>query len=150
MKKMLRINIAIVLSILAIAMSTKSTFAQGGYLNCGTDEMVRKSLEANPQLVQEYLQEQARLAQIDKQAYPNNYKDENRAAVVVYTIPIVFHIINEGGAENISDAQIFDAVRIINRDYAKLNPDTSAIIPSFQGIAAAIQIKFALAQKDPN
>ncbi len=150
MKKMLRINIAIVLSILAIAMSTKSTFAQGGYLNCGTDEMVRKSLEANPQLVQEYLQEQARLAQIDRLAYPNNYKDENRAAAVIYTIPIVFHVINEGGAENISDAQIFDEVRILNRDYAKLNPDTANIVASFRSIAANVQIQFALAQKDPN
>ena len=150
MKKMLRIKIAIVLSILAIAMSTKSTFAQGGYLNCGTDEMVRKSLEANPQLVQEYLQEQARLAQVDQQAYPNGYRDQNRAAAVIYTIPIVFHVINEGGAENISDAQIFDEVRILNRDYAKLNPDTANIVASFRTIASNVQIQFALAQKDPN
>ena len=150
MKNRLQLKTAIICTLLAIVISGQITKAQGGYLTCGTDEMVRKSLAANPQLMQQYIQEQARLAAIDQQAFPNGYKDENRAAAVIYTIPIVFHVINEGGTENISDAQIFDEVRILNRDYAKLNPDTANIVASFRSIASNVQIQFALAKKDPN
>lgn len=64
-------------------------------------------------------------------------------------IPIVFHIVHNYGPENISDEQVYDQVRILNRDYQKLNADTSAIVPSFVGIAAKINIEFRLAHKDP-
>jgi PKD repeat protein len=39
---------------------------------------------------------------------------------------------------------------ILNRDYAKLNPDTSFIIPQFQSIASETHIEFRLATIDPN
>lgn len=64
-------------------------------------------------------------------------------------IPIVFHIVHNYGVENISDEQIYDAVRILNEDFQKLNADTSAIVPSFVNIAAKVNIEFRLAHKDP-
>lgn len=74
---------------------------------------------------------------------------EGRSTNPTYIIPIVFHIIHDYGTENISDAQVFDQVAILNRDYAKLNADTSAIISQFQPIASAIGIEFRLATIDP-
>lgn len=74
---------------------------------------------------------------------------ENRSAPT-YIIPVVFHILHDYGTENISDAQIYDQMMILNRDYAKLNADTSAIIPQFQNIASAIGIEFRLATIDPD
>lgn len=68
----------------------------------------------------------------------------------VYIIPLVFHVIHNYGAENISDEQIYDAVRILNQDYRKLNADTSAIVPSFQALAGDAHIEFRLASKDPH
>ena len=41
----------------------------------------------------------------------------------VFYIPIVFHILHEGGVENISDDQIFNQVDIMNEDFRLLNPD---------------------------
>lgn len=117
---------------------------------CATDEMVRKSLEAHPEFLNDYQQEQDRLNQIDQEAYARGYKQDERAAMVVYTIPIVFHIINEGGTENISDAQVYDAVRILNEDYRKLNADFANTVSAFTSIAADCEIQFRLAQKDPN
>lgn len=66
-----------------------------------------------------------------------------------YIIPIVFHIIHEYGAENISDAQVKDAVRILNEDYQKLNADTTAVSTTFQPIMGEANLEFRLAQKDP-
>jgi len=74
----------------------------------------------------------------------------NHSSVACYTIPVVFHILHLGGPENISDAQVNDALRILNEDFRKLNPDTSLIVPVFKNIAADACIQFSLASLDPN
>lgn len=68
----------------------------------------------------------------------------------VYIIPVVFHILHEYGSENISDAQVFDQMAILNRDYRKLNADTTDIVSEFQAIATDAHIEFRLATLDPN
>ncbi len=67
-----------------------------------------------------------------------------------FTIPVVFHVLHLGGSENISDAQIQNAVQILNRDFNKKNADTINIVPAFQNIAARCAISFSLATLDPN
>lgn len=67
-----------------------------------------------------------------------------------YTIPVVVHIIHNNGPENISDAQVYDAVEVINDDFNKLNNDWSNVNSAFVGLVADIGIEFRLAQKDPN
>jgi PKD repeat protein len=66
-----------------------------------------------------------------------------------YVIPVVFHIIHNNGPENISDEQIIDAVRILNQDYNKQNPDWTTVRPEFLDIVADVGIEFRLATKDP-
>ncbi len=66
----------------------------------------------------------------------------------VYVIPIVFHIVHENGIENISDAQVHDAIRIMNEDFNKNNSDTSQVVPSFTNLVGDAGIEFRLAQKD--
>jgi len=75
---------------------------------------------------------------------------QNRSAnAVIYTIPVVFHILHTYGSENISDAQILDAVNILNRDFNKQNADTANIVSAFIGIAANVGVEFKLAKLDP-
>ncbi|HQZ42046.1 MAG TPA: hypothetical protein PK735_04090, partial [Flavobacteriales bacterium] len=66
-----------------------------------------------------------------------------------YTIPVVFHIIHENGLENISDEQVYDAMRVLNDDFNKLNSDWQNVRPEFVGIVSDVGVNFALAQKDP-
>ena len=66
----------------------------------------------------------------------------------LYTIPVVFHVLHQGGVENISDAQIMDALFILNRDFNKQNADTSNIVSTFQAIAANCNVRFELATLD--
>jgi PKD repeat protein len=73
---------------------------------------------------------------------------EQRGSQTIYVIPVVFHIVHEGGPENISDAQVHDAVAILNRDYNKQNADTVNVVTAFKPIVADVGIEFRLAQKD--
>jgi hypothetical protein len=77
----------------------------------------------------------------------NNLRAQTTGPVV---IPVVFHILHLGGSENISDAQVMDAVRILNLDYNRLNVDTTNIIPAYRSNVANMQITFRLANLDPN
>jgi PKD repeat protein len=73
-----------------------------------------------------------------------------RNAGVVRIIPVVFHVIHEGGSENISKAQIQDQIARLNLDYRRLNTDASNTPSVFQSIAADAEVEFRLAQLDPN
>jgi PKD repeat protein len=74
---------------------------------------------------------------------------QRKSAAATYTIPVVFHILHLYGSENISDAQIFDAMEVINRDFSRQNADTANTIAAFAGIAANVGIEFKLAKLDP-
>lgn len=69
---------------------------------------------------------------------------------LVYTIPVVFHILHNGGAENISDAQVADALSILNRDYRRLNSDANTVQTPFQGMPTDAEINFVFATVAPN
>lgn len=75
---------------------------------------------------------------------------QNKLAATDFTIPVVFHVLHLGGSENISDAQIQDAVSILNTDFKKKNPDTISIVNEFKPLAANCRISFVLASKDPD
>lgn len=64
-------------------------------------------------------------------------------------IPVVFHIIHNNGPENISDAQVYDAVRVLNDDFNRQNPDWTNVRPEFLDLVANVGIEFRLAQLDP-
>ncbi|MBX7094889.1 MAG: T9SS type A sorting domain-containing protein, partial [Flavobacteriales bacterium] len=63
--------------------------------------------------------------------------------------PVVFHVIHNYGAENISDAQIIDAIRVLNLNYRHQNPDSVDIVNVFKPLATDCEIELRLAQKDP-
>ena len=67
-----------------------------------------------------------------------------------FIIPVVVHIIHDGGASNISDAQVYDAIRVANEVYAETDPDTAQIIPYFKPRIGNTNIEFRLAKLDPN
>ncbi len=68
----------------------------------------------------------------------------------VWYVPIVFHVLHDGGVENISDEQILNGLEILNRDYRLQNTDAANVHPDFQGMPADVEIEFVLATKAPN
>jgi PKD repeat protein len=101
---------------------------------------------------QQYISDQQHLKSVE-----NQLKNTSTAKRVTYYIPIVFHVLHIGGAENISDEQIIDAVEILNRDYSLQNADANTVQPEFNASnpnrvaqPANIDIQFRLATKAPD
>lgn len=111
--------------------------------HCATSEALQKYYQAHPERLQSFID------------YENQYNAmQNQAKVQdvdtqVYIIPVVFHVLHENGPENISKAQIIDAINILNRDCRKRNADTIDVIAPFKDLIADIRIEFRLAQLDP-
>ncbi len=68
----------------------------------------------------------------------------------IYKIPTVFHILHNGGTENISEAQILNAIEVMTRDFRKQNADTIEVPPVFDTIIGDAEIEFVLATKAPD
>jgi PKD repeat protein len=110
--------------------------------HCGTDEAIKQLYTAHPELLQSFIDnEQIYNAQINAK--------KSLQSTTVYTIPVVFHVLHQNGAENISDAQIIDGINILNRDMRKLNADTINVTPKFKSLVSDIRIVFELAKLDP-
>ncbi|NOQ76024.1 MAG: T9SS type A sorting domain-containing protein [Crocinitomix sp.] len=110
-------------------------------IGCGLHKVLPAIYEAYPGLEQD----QKELLERSK----NYTKTRGGDRAESYIIPVVFHVIHENGSENISDAQILDQMAILNRDFSKLNADTTEIMEEFKDLAADTGIEFRLANIDP-
>ena len=70
------------------------------------------------------------------------YKSHSSAAVKI--IPVVIHVIHNGGTENISDAQIQSQITVLNEDFRKV------VGTSGDGNGVDTEIEFCLAKKTPD
>jgi len=118
---------------------------QNNILPCGTSWMVKKEFEKNPDI---FLKNKAILDSISKL-----YNNQSRM-LSQKVIPVVFHVLHEGGpigvAENISKAQIEDAIRLMNEDFNAENEDLINVIPDFDNVIGDVQVTFTLAKIDPD
>lgn len=124
---------------------------------CGTDIMTQKLLSQHPELLDEYNKNEAAIntyvknMEAQKAAKPTLSHNATANAPTIYIIPIVFHILEENGPENISDAQIMSEMKILNEDWGHTNPDTGdAVTAHFKAIEGNMQVQFRLARIDPN
>jgi PKD repeat protein len=117
-------------------------FAQN-HKPCGTTIMTKEALKNEPSLKRNIISLQKQMDSL--KTLDVDFKSSN----VIRTIPVVIHIMYSGQSSNISDAQVHDAMRIINEDFNKLNSDTVSIIDEFKPIIADAGIEFKLAKIDP-
>ena len=127
----------------------QSTFAQNENLSehqwCGnTPEYMKLQKQQDPGL-------EARMAKIesDMQVWIRNNANALKTQAVV-TIPVVFHILWNTTAQNVSDTYINQQMDRLNKDYRKLNTDWTKTPSVFQPLVADCEIQFCLATKDPN
>ena len=131
-----------ILIILGAIVLTANTFAQINENWCGTAQRMNNMLN-NPV-------QAAVLAQDEIIRQNELNKPQAVQKGIIYKIPVVFHVLHNGGAENTSEAQIFNALDVINRDFRKQNADTAEVVPAFQSIIGDVEIEFVLATKAPN
>ena len=103
--------------------------------DCGFDLLLEQMDEKEAQRRETYEQAWQYLAKAGK----NKFK----SLAPPYTLPVVVHIIHQNGAENISDAQVQQAIQYLNDAFANVgyyDPATGVSVP----------ISFCLAVQDPD
>lgn len=132
-------------TLLLLLLSTVVTFAQD-HRNCGAMHHLEQQLLQDPDLSN-------RMEAIERHT-ENFVRSYNEGDRVVYTIPVVFHIVHNGDAvgsgENISDALIQAQLAQLNQDFSLTNSDANLIPALFQPVAANAEIQFCLAQRTPS
>ncbi|MFT4602800.1 MAG: PKD repeat protein [Arenicella sp.] len=119
-------------------------FAQDNHAFCGTDEHAEELKLEYPN-AQESIE--AQIARIRSNQHAGD-------RTVNGTIPVVVHVIHDGGTSNISYAQIESAIQQVNEDYNGTNPDfgntrNTGTAP-FAPEVGVLQLSFELAKIDPN
>lgn len=133
--------------ILSLTVFAFTSFAFSQQPWCGTDQILQNLKTQNPGFEQHMHKSMLKAS--------NGWVNQTGAIQKIsLDIPVVVHIIHDNGIGNISDEQIFDALRILNEDYNRLNPDTNVtrntLNAPFKPIAGDMDVHFKLAKIDPN
>lgn len=139
-----------VVTVLSFTCLSYSSYSQTPVKKCSQWEMQEEYLKNNPHLVPQIKEADEKLESHTQEYLQQINKNAKSKNGVVYIIPTVFHILHNYGTENISDAQVKDALRIINEDFRKINADNANVVNAFKTISADAEIEFRLARKDPN
>ena len=118
--------------LLALMISSYSLIAQNS-IPCYFDQHTnKKTLATAEKKIQAAIQN--KLATTFKKASSDSIR----------IIPVVVHIIHNGGSENISEAQVQSQIQILNEDYGKFTGTNG------DGNGVDTKVRFCLAKKDPN
>jgi hypothetical protein len=113
---------------------------------CATMEHMADLERANPALIQQRIDDEAKLQQEIARLASMRTSNTN----TIYTIPVVVHVVYKTNAQNISDAQVLSQIESLNEDFGRYNADTVNTPVGFRSVASATQFQFCLAQRDPN
>ncbi|MDB9775131.1 M43 family zinc metalloprotease [Vicingaceae bacterium] len=105
---------------------------------CGKDIKLQERLKENPELANIIDLQNKQIA---------NYTVNNKARAVI-TIPVVVHVVYNTSSQNVSDAQIYSQINVLNEDYRRLNSDAVNTPSVFSGVDT--EIEFCLATSEPN
>lgn len=132
---------------LLIILNNSLIYAQTNHFWCNTTKIMTQELKENV----EYREARKNIIKNN-----NNWTKKNHKKTTI-TIPIVVHVIhrsthvNIGSGTNISDAQIEDAIRVLNEDYSKSNPEfPNPPRTTFVNEASNPDLQFCFANIDPN
>ncbi len=141
-----------ILLVAVLLWSTFSAFAEKNYKRCATSEVLDRQLKADPSMkgrmdqIEQFTNIFIQNAATHKKANPNG-----NAVAATITIPVVFHVVYNTTAQNVSDAMIQNQLAVLNADYGGTNTDISSLPSAFSSIKAGnTGIQFCLAQRDPS
>lgn len=126
---------------LATAVALCTYVLSFGQQNCG-QHILEEALRSSDPAIEQKFQD------FNSEILPQQYVSGSRADVKI--IPVVFHIIHMNGEENITDEQVYDAMRILNEDYSATNVELEEVVAGFENIIGNAEIEFRLARLDPS
>ena len=120
------------------------THNHDGASPCGLHQAQEQLFALRPETRRLALDAERALERETQLTHTSGQRDE------LLVIPIVFHVIHFNGPENISTAQVVDAVDVLNTNLRALNTNIVEVIPEFEDVVADVEIEFRLAQRDPS
>lgn len=117
--------------------------------NCSSHEYVQRMLETDPTFAQRISEIEQFTHRLTHRTVEVNDLPGSAADQPVLVIPVVVHVVYHYPDENIPDSRIREQIEILNRDFRRLNADTSNIPDGFADLSADIRIEFKLATSDP-
>lgn len=131
--------------VLLSALVTGVVAAQQPGGKCGSNIVLQQELAKDPGLAAQHAQ-----FVLDVQNYVASHPDlgqKNTSGIRI--IPVVFHVIHDGGSENITKQQIISQLDSLNKDFRRMNADTVDTPEAFDSVAADCRIEFRFANFDP-
>jgi len=110
------------------------------FIPCSQTSAWKAATERDPDLLKKHnkWEEEMLNTQLKNKASSNN-----ESSILPYELPVVVHVIHNGGSENISDAEVQMGIANLNDAFANQGYYN-------QGIGYNTQISFCLATRDPN
>lgn len=119
--------------------------------SCGTDELMHKMYRENPGLreqVRKIREDIKKQEEKQRSSQDTNLKD-GACDPIHRTIPMVFHVIHQGGDEKITKTQIDAAIQDLFNDFNSSNADRLQPGDPFYEDQACVSLDFNLATQDP-
>jgi len=134
--------------VFALCFLSLSSIAQesDNHVHCLNNIEQERFLLEHPEFEDQIIQEQNDFQTFYEHYLAHEFDANARSS---YVIPVVFHVVHNGGPENIEDAQIMDALEKLNEDYSGTNTDLSDVITDFTSVIGNPDIEFRLATKNP-
>jgi PKD repeat protein len=120
-------------------------FVDPGHLTCGQVDYTEEFFERFPEQ-----REIAKQAEKQLEAETKAFAAQKDTEDEVLIIPVVFHVVHQGGDENISDEQIYSAIDVLNEDFNASNSDIDNVVEAFADIVGDVKFEFRLAKIDPD
>jgi hypothetical protein len=115
---------------------------------CSSYENYVQQLKANPLFAQSQSELQTFTRKFIQNGGSRSIALTERGSVV-YTIPVVIHIVHKLSIQNISYGQAKSQIDVLNQDFQLKNEDASLVPSVFSGDVTDCKIKFCLAKTDP-
>jgi hypothetical protein len=112
---------------------------------CGHDEYVHLLMQEDPGFADRRAMIEQQMIEWLKQNPPS----EQGSSKVVYTIPVVVHVLYANSVQNIPHTRIIEQVNTLNQDFRKLNANLTNVPLAFANRVADVEFEFCLAQRDP-
>ncbi len=118
--------------------------------DCGFDDIYERMQKNEPQAYEDFKKNQDELNVFIKNYIAQQKLDGAKKSASSYTIPVVFHVLHDGGDENISYEQIVSAVDRLNECFNGTNPEIAQVQPVFLPLVDNIGVNFKLAKRAPD
>ncbi|PSR05679.1 MAG: hypothetical protein BRD50_00105 [Bacteroidetes bacterium SW_11_45_7] len=143
-----------VLMVLLLVVS-QSSFSQSASKTkddwCATDEVMERYERNNPRVAAERQRKEQQITKLIRRLREEGRVDEYiRNNNVRLKIPVVFHVVYNDPSENIDSTKIKKQIERLNKDFQRLNADTTQTRSVFDSLAAGIDFQFCLASQDPD